>query len=110
MAFVAGKPAPIFHNLNAADGFHFLAIPLNPAVTANYVPTRLTAADYPGVVPQDQAVDTVAVGAVLVAVLVGGEEGKAGMVKIKNMTSGEEVLVARSEIGEKIGPMVQRRH
>jgi TRAP-type uncharacterized transport system substrate-binding protein len=67
MAFVAGKPAPIFHGLNAADGLHFLAIPLNPAVTASYVPTRLTAADYPGVVPQDQAVDTVAVGAVLVA-------------------------------------------
>ena len=31
------------------------------------MPTRLTAADYPGLVPQDQAVDTVAVGAVLVA-------------------------------------------
>jgi hypothetical protein len=67
MAFVAGKPAPIFRNLTANDRFHFLAIPLNPAVTANYVPTRLTAADYPGVVPQDQAVDTAAVGAVLVA-------------------------------------------
>ena len=67
MAFVAGKPAPIFRSLNASDGFHFLAIPLNPAVTASYVPTRLTAADYPGVVPQDQAVDTVAVGAVLAA-------------------------------------------
>src|SRR5205085_581343 len=67
MAFVAGKPAPIFRSLNASDGFHFLAIPLNPAVTASYVPTRLTAADYPGVVPLDQAVDTVAVGAVLAA-------------------------------------------
>ena len=67
MAFVTGKPAPIFHRVNASDGLHFLAIPLNPAVTASYVPTRLTAADYPGVVPQDQAVDTVAVGAVLVA-------------------------------------------
>ena len=67
IAFVAGKPAPIFRNLNANDGFHFLAIPLNPAVTASYVPTRLTAADYPGLVAQDQAVDTVAVGAVLVA-------------------------------------------
>src|SRR5207248_4142266 len=41
VAFVAGKPAPIFRNLSAADGFHFLAIPLNPAVTASYVPTRL---------------------------------------------------------------------
>ena len=67
LAFVAGKPAPIFRNLNVNDGLHFLAIPLNPAVTATYVPTRLTAADYPGLVPQDQTVDTVAVGAVLTA-------------------------------------------
>jgi TRAP-type uncharacterized transport system substrate-binding protein len=67
LAFVAGKPAPIFRDLNANDGLHFLAIPLNPPVTATYVPTRLTAADYPGLVPQDQTVDTVAVGAVLLA-------------------------------------------
>src|SRR5215472_10586455 len=51
IAFVARKPAPIFRSLNANDGLHFLAIPLNPAVTAAYVPTRLTAADYPGLVP-----------------------------------------------------------
>ena len=67
IAFVAGKPAPIFRELNANDGLHFLSIPLSAAVTAAYVPTRLTAADYPGLVPQDQAVDTVAVGAVLLA-------------------------------------------
>src|SRR5712691_9467092 len=67
IAFVAGKPAPIFRDLNANDGLHFVAIPLTPAVTATYVPTRLTAADYPGLVPQDQTVDTVAVGAVLAA-------------------------------------------
>jgi uncharacterized protein len=67
VAFVAGKPAPVFRDLNGADGLHFLTIPLNPAVTATYVPTRLTASDYPGLVPQDQTVDTVAVGAVLVA-------------------------------------------
>ncbi|MBV8936353.1 MAG: TRAP transporter substrate-binding protein [Alphaproteobacteria bacterium] len=67
LAFVAGKPAPIFRGLGAADGLHFLAIPLTPVVTASYIPTRLTAADYPGVVPQDQAIDTIAVGAVLAA-------------------------------------------
>lgn len=67
VAFVAGKPAPIFRSLSGNDGLHFLAIPLNPAVTAAYVPTRLTAADYPGLVPNDQPVDTVAVGAVLLA-------------------------------------------
>jgi hypothetical protein len=62
-----GKTAPIFRGLNGNDGLHFLAIPLNPAVTAAYAPTRLTAADYPGIVPNDQPVDTVAVGAVLLA-------------------------------------------
>jgi uncharacterized protein len=67
IAFVAGKPAPLFRNLNGNDGLHFLPIPLNPAVTAAYVPTRLTAADYPNLVPNDQPVDTVAVGVVLLA-------------------------------------------
>jgi uncharacterized protein len=67
LAFVAGKPAPLFCSIASDDGLHFLAVPLNPAVTAAYVPTRLTAADYPGLVPQDQPVDTVAVGAVLAA-------------------------------------------
>ena len=66
LAFVAGKPAPLFHHLKADSGLHFLAVPFNSAVAAAYVPTRLTASDYPGLVPQDGAVDTVAVGIVLV--------------------------------------------
>ena len=36
-------------------------------MTAVYVPTRLTVQDYPRLVPSDQPVDTVAVGAVLAA-------------------------------------------
>src|SRR5262249_47223750 len=67
IAFVAGKPAPLFHNITAEDGLHFLAIPLNSAVTATYVPTRLTVQDYPGLVAWDKPIDTVAVGAVLAA-------------------------------------------
>jgi uncharacterized protein len=67
LAFVAGKPAPLFRSIAGEDGLHFLAIPLRPEVTAAYVPTRLTAQDYPGLVPGDQPVDTVAVGAVLAA-------------------------------------------
>src|ERR1700751_4131251 len=31
LAFVAGKPAPLFCNIAIDDGLHFLAIPLNPA-------------------------------------------------------------------------------
>jgi TRAP-type uncharacterized transport system substrate-binding protein len=67
LAFVAGKPAPLFRSILGEDGLHFLAIPLRAAVTAAYLPTRLTAQDYPGLVPADQPVDTVAVGAVLAA-------------------------------------------
>jgi uncharacterized protein len=67
LAFVAGKPAPLFQGLDGRDGLHFLPIPVNPAVTGVYVPTSLTAADYPGLVPSDQPVDTVAVGTVLAA-------------------------------------------
>ena len=67
MAFVAGKPAPIFSDLISANGLHFLAIPLNPALTAVYVPARLTADDYPALIEYNQPVDTIAVGAVLAA-------------------------------------------
>src|SRR3954454_1332450 len=66
MAFVAGKPAPLFKGLKGDDGLHFLAVPFNQAAGGTYAPTRLAAADYPGLVPQDRPVDTVAVGSVLV--------------------------------------------
>src|SRR2546421_4758333 len=65
MAFVAGKPAPLFKGLKGDDGLHSLAVPFNRAAGGTYAPTRLTAADYPGLVPQDRPVDTVAVGSVL---------------------------------------------
>lgn len=67
LAFVAGKPAPIFSDLASGSGLHFLPIPLNPAVTAAYVPARLAADDYPALIVANQPVDTVAVGAVLAA-------------------------------------------
>ena len=65
LAFVAGKPAPLFASLNKDDGLHFVDIPLNQTITNNYVPTRLSAGDYRFLIPQDRPVDTVAVGAVL---------------------------------------------
>jgi TRAP-type uncharacterized transport system substrate-binding protein len=65
LAFIAGKPAPLFMGLKGDDGLHFLAVPFHPAASSAYAPTRLTAADYPALVPQDRAVDTVAVGSVL---------------------------------------------
>ena len=66
MAFVAGKPAPLFQDLKGDSSLHFLPVPFSSAAAA-YVPTRLTASDYPGLVAQDKPVDTVAVGVALVA-------------------------------------------
>lgn len=65
LAFVSGKPAPLFRDLKAADGLRLLSIPLTAEMTGVYVPTRLTSADYPDLVPADQPVDTVAIGSVL---------------------------------------------
>jgi TRAP-type uncharacterized transport system substrate-binding protein len=67
LAFVAGKPAPVFRDLTGEDRLHFLSIPLDPALTAVYAPAQLTAADYPGLIQYNQPVDTVAVGTVLAA-------------------------------------------
>ena len=65
VAFVAGKPAPIFRGLIGENNLHFLPIPLNPTVTAAYAPARLTADDYPALIQYNQPVDTVAVATVL---------------------------------------------
>ena len=67
LAYVAGKPAPLFLGIRPEDGLHLVAVPLDPKVTAVYVPTRLTVGDYPNLVPQDHPIDTVAVGAALYA-------------------------------------------
>jgi len=65
VALVAGKPAPLFCELIGESGLHFLSLVLHPAVSAGYVPARLTAADYPGLIPYNQPVDTLAVSTVL---------------------------------------------
>src|SRR5215470_6556909 len=67
LAYVAGKPAPLFLDVRQQDHLHFLAIPLKPEIALAYIPARLTSDDYPSVVPADGSVDTVAVGAAMVA-------------------------------------------
>jgi TRAP-type uncharacterized transport system substrate-binding protein len=75
VALVAGKPAPLFCELIGENGLHFLSIPLDPAVNAGYLPARLTAADYPGLIPFNQPINTLAVGTLLaVANLQAGSE------------------------------------
>jgi TRAP-type uncharacterized transport system substrate-binding protein len=67
VALVAGKPVPLFYELIGENGLHFLAMPRDLALPAGYVSARLTAADYPGLVPYNQPIDTVAVGTILAA-------------------------------------------
>ena len=66
VTLVAGKPAPLFSELIDEDGL-FLAIPQDLEAIDSCVAARLTAADYPGLVPYIRAVDTLAVGTVLAA-------------------------------------------
>ena len=66
LAFVTGKPAPLFMSLKGENGLHFLAVPFNPAANSAYAPTRLTTADYPALI-HGRPIETVAVGSVLLA-------------------------------------------
>ena len=65
IAFVAGKPAPLFVSLKREQGIHFLAVPVNAEIASSYIPTRLSREDYPELVPEDTPVETIAVGNVL---------------------------------------------
>ena len=82
VALVAGKPAPAFCDLIGENGLHFLPIPSDAAAGAGYTPARLTAGDYPGLVPYNQPVDTVAVGTLLAV-----NEIPAGSDRYRNVAS-----------------------
>jgi len=66
-ALIGGKPVRSISKLNLKDGLHFLPIPYPPQLINSYLPTTLTHDDYPELIPTGGSVDTVAVGAVLVA-------------------------------------------
>lgn len=65
LAFVSGKPAPLFSALSPDDKLHFISIPMNRAISAAYIPSRLTTNEYASLIPEDAPVDTIAVGNVL---------------------------------------------
>ncbi len=65
--YIAGKPGSAFVRAPKDVGFHFLSVPYGPGFEDNYYPAVLEPADYPGLIPEGQSVDTIAVGAVLVA-------------------------------------------
>jgi TRAP transporter TAXI family solute receptor len=64
--FIAGRPASAFAKLPKDPGLKLLSVPYTNELEANdYFPSTLSSQDYPGLIPEGQSVDTIAVGAVL---------------------------------------------
>jgi uncharacterized protein len=65
LVYVAGKPTRLFTNVKADDGLHFVPVPNSDSLLDTYLPSLLSAGDYPALVPADSVVETIAVGAVM---------------------------------------------
>jgi TRAP transporter TAXI family solute receptor len=64
---IAGKPAASMAKLKAAEGFRILPVAYAKPVQNEYLPATLLPEDYPGLIAPGQKVETIAVGAVLIA-------------------------------------------
>jgi TRAP transporter TAXI family solute receptor len=64
---IAGKPAASMARLKSADGFRIISVPYPKALQRDYLPAVLTSNDYPALIEPGREVETVAIGAVLVA-------------------------------------------
>jgi len=67
VVFISSKPLAPFIRRKWPEGFHFLPVPYSKPLEEYYLPTTLTAADYPALIPAGQTIQTVAVPAVLAA-------------------------------------------
>jgi len=65
--FTVGRPAPLIASLKASDGYHLIPIPYVHGLVGDYLPSRLTNADYPNLIPPGQIVETIAAASVLIA-------------------------------------------
>ncbi|HKD26991.1 MAG TPA: TAXI family TRAP transporter solute-binding subunit, partial [Xanthobacteraceae bacterium] len=66
-ALIAGKPVSSMLKLSRSDGLHFVPIPYPGQLIGNYLPATFAHDDYPELIAPGETVDTVAVGAVLIA-------------------------------------------
>jgi TRAP transporter TAXI family solute receptor len=64
---IAGKPTGSTSKLKAADGFRILPVAFSKSLQDDYLPATLSHEDYPALIEAGRTVDTVAVGAVLIA-------------------------------------------
>ncbi len=65
LVHVVGKPNDLFVKMKPEPGFHFLPLEFTSKFEDYYVPAELTSADYPGLIPQGQAIETISVPALL---------------------------------------------
>jgi TRAP transporter TAXI family solute receptor len=63
----SGRPSPLIAPLKASEGYHLIPIPFAKSLAADYLPARLTSADYPSLIPPGQIVETIATPSVLIA-------------------------------------------
>jgi ABC-type nitrate/sulfonate/bicarbonate transport system substrate-binding protein len=64
---VGGKPYKSVSNFNNDGRFHLATVDYDKPLQGDYLPARLTAKDYPNLIAEGEAVDTIAVPAVLAA-------------------------------------------
>ena len=65
VVFVSAKPLDPFVRRKWPEGFRFLPVPLTEKLEEYYLPAQLEAVDYPGLIPDGQSIQTIAVPAVL---------------------------------------------
>jgi TRAP transporter TAXI family solute receptor len=63
----SGKPAAAMAPLKASDGYHLLSVPLVGTLMDDYLPSKLTSADYPNLIAPGHTVETIAASSVLIA-------------------------------------------
>lgn len=77
MVVVGGRPVPLLQEIEPGTGLHFLPIPLSAEIVDAYLPTGLDHRNYPNLVPAGPAVDTIAVGSVLVTLAASSDTQRA---------------------------------
>jgi uncharacterized protein len=62
---IAGKPTGSFAKFKLEPGMKLLPVPYTEVLEQDYLPAKLTHADYPGLIAKDESVDSVAIASVL---------------------------------------------
>jgi uncharacterized protein len=62
---IAGKPLDSFRTFDAGDRFHLLAVPFEPALIKDYLPTTITHEDYPNLLKPGESLETVGASVIL---------------------------------------------